>query len=82
MSGLYGIGKAIGSIFGLKDGGAVPPSNAMLRARPRMPQGPRMPPIDANAARALFGKLIARPVPRKHGGAVKKRKAKPKKAKK
>jgi hypothetical protein len=26
MSGIYGIGKAIGSIFGLKEGGAVPVS--------------------------------------------------------
>lgn len=83
-----GPGQFFRNLFSFKDGGAIPPSNAMERVGTGFPstrryaKPPGVPRISADDARALFGKLIARPVPKKKGGAVKKRKAKPKKAKK
>jgi hypothetical protein len=66
-----------------KDGGAIPPSNAMQRAGPkrleRLAKPSGMLPLPADFT--FLGKRIIRPVPKKRGGAVK-RKAKPKKAKK
>lgn len=52
----------LGKLLPFKDGGAIPPSNAMMRMRP-----------------APIPKMYGGAVARKHGGAVKKRKSKPKK---
>ena len=79
MSALLGM---LRNFLPFKDGGAIPPSNAMQRGyfkNPKMPNSPGMPPLPADFT--FLGKRIIRPVPKKRGGAVK-RKAKPKKAKK
>jgi hypothetical protein len=90
MSALLGM---LRNFLPFKDGGAIPPSNAMQRAGPsleswvqgkpkkleRLAKPSGMLPLPADFT--FFGKRIIRPVPKKRGGAVK-RKSKPKKAKK
>jgi hypothetical protein len=70
MSGIYGIGQAFKSIFGLKEGGAVPVSlpekrSPFMEALHRLNNMPKAPPRHS---------LV--PIRRKCGGVVKKTKAK------
>jgi hypothetical protein len=68
MSGIYGIGQAFKSFFGLKDGGAVPvveKRSPFMEAIHRMNNMPKAPPRHS---------LV--PIRRKCGGCVKKTKAK------
>ena len=60
MSGLL---RMLSDFLPFQDGGAIPPSNAMRRV-PWRPEGPKMPPF------RWFG---TNPVPKKRGGAVKKK---------
>jgi hypothetical protein len=56
------------NILPFKDGGAIPPSNAKMRMRPV-----------ERLAKPSVGIFGMRPAAKKRGGAVKKRKSKPKK---
>jgi hypothetical protein len=67
MSGLLGM---LSNFLPFQDGGAIPPSNAMRRV-PWRPQGPKMPnPPYMPSLLRFFG---TKPVPKKRGGAVKKK---------
>ena len=69
MSALLGM---LRNFLPFKDGGAIPPSNAMQRAAPkrleRLAKPTGMLPLPADFT--FLGKRIIRPVPKKQGGAI------------
>lgn len=58
----------LSNLLGRKDGGSIPPSNAKMRMRPV-----------ERLVKPMGGFFGMRPAAKKRGGAVKKRKSKPKK---
>jgi hypothetical protein len=70
MSGILGF---LSNLLPFKDGGAIPPSNAMQFKKPWMPQGPKPQMMPPDFLRTFYGKRLFSPVPKKKGGAVKKK---------